>query len=103
MKSYNKDMPNEPEIIEAEVVPNESTQETTRRQTPSYVLRANQPPAWNTPGDHARPYGDHGGMLGGFLTLAVGFLVTLFILLVSVCIILPCMLILRVLGVRKSN
>ena len=89
-------MPNEPEIIEAEVVPNESTQET-------YVLRANQPPAWNTPGDHARPYGDHGGMLGGFLTLAVGFLVTLFILLVSVCIILPCMLILRVLGVRKSN
>lgn len=68
-----------------------------------HVIQANQPPAWNDPNDHARPQGDLGGMIGGFLTLAAGFLVTVCILIVSVCIIIPLSLILRVLGVRKHN
>lgn len=67
------------------------------------IIQANQPPEWNDPNDHARPQGDLSGIVGGFLTLSVGFLVTLFILIVSVCIILPFSLILRVLGVRKHN
>ncbi len=102
-------MPQEPEIIEAEIVENVSTQDAKHhtlnggepvRPTP---IRANEPPAWHTPGDHARPKGDLGGMLGGFLTLAAGFLVTAFILLVSVCIIVPFTLIMRAVGVHKSN
>lgn len=88
-------MSQEPEIIEAEIVEDFSTehakQETLNGGEPvrPKIIRANEPPAWHTPGDHARPQGDLGGMLGGFLTLAVGFLVTIFILLISVCIIIP--------------
>ncbi len=98
-----------PEIIEAEIVEDFSTEhakhDTLNGGEPvrPTVIRANQRPAWSTPGDHARPYGDRGGMLGGFLTLAIGFLVTLFILLVSVCIIIPFTLIMRALGVHKRN
>lgn len=68
-----------------------------------HIIQANEPPKWNDPNDHARPQGDLGGMIGGFLTLAIGFLVTIFVLLVSVCILVPFSLILRVLGVRKHN
>lgn len=88
-------MTQEPEIIEAEIVEDFSTehakQDTLNGGKPvrPTLIRANERPAWSTPGDHARPKGDLGGMLGGFLTLAVGFLVTVFILLVSVCIIIP--------------
>ena len=102
-------MPQEPEIIEAEIVEDFSTtnakQETLNGSEPvrPQIIRANEPPAWHTPGDHARPKGDLGGMLGGFLTLAVGFLVTVFILIISVCIIIPFTLIMRALGVRKRN
>ncbi len=102
-------MPHEPEIIEAEIVEDFSTdnakQETLNDGEPvrPKIIRANLPPAWHTPGDHARSQGDLGGMLGGFLTLAVGFLVTVFILILSVCIILPFTLIMRTLGVRKRN
>lgn len=100
-------MSQEPEIIEAEIVEDVSTHHAKRdtlnggepvRATP---IRANEPPVWYTPGDHARPQGDLGGMLGGFLTLAVGFLVTVFILIVSVCLIIPFTLIMRALGWKK--
>lgn len=100
---------NEPEIIEAEIVEDYSTAHAKRdtlnggEPVRPTIIRANQRPAWSTPGDHARPQGDRGGMLGGFLTLAIGFLVTLFILLVSVCIIIPFTLIMRALGVHKRN
>ncbi len=102
-------MSDKPEIIEAEIVQDFSTQNAKRttlndgeplRPT---VIRANEPPPWHTPGDHARPKGDLGGMLGGFLTLAIGFLVTVFILIVSVCIVIPFTLILRALGMQKRN
>ena len=100
---------NKQEVIEAEVVEDFSTQGAKRatlgeseplRPT---VIRANQPPSWHTPGDHARPQGDLGGMLGGFLTLAVGILVTLCVMLVGICIILPFTLLLRTLGVHKHT
>lgn len=102
-------MSQEPEIIEAEIVEDFSTehakQETLNGGEPvrPKIIRANLPPAWHTPGDHARPQGDLGGMLGGFLTLAIGFLVTIFILIISVCIIIPFTLIMRAFGVRKRN
>lgn len=99
----------EPEIIEAEIVETFDTanakKETLNGGEPvrPVVLRANEPPEWDTPGDHARVYGDRGGLLGGFLVLATGFFVTLFVLLVSVCIIIPFTLLMRVLGVRKNK
>lgn len=100
-------MSNKREIIEAEIVEDFSTENAKRTTLSgnevSPRLRANEPPPWHTPGDHARPKGDLGGMLGGFLTLAVGFLVTVFILIVSVCIVIPFTLILRALGLRKRN
>lgn len=102
-------MPNqEPEIIEAEIVQEVDTSHAkhtilTGEVTPVQKLRANQPPAWHTPGDHARPKGDLGGIVGGFLTLAVGFLVTVLVLLVSVCIIIPFTVLMRLLNGRKSN
>jgi len=43
--------------------------------------------------DHARPKGDNGGLLGGFLVLFVGFCMTIAVVLFSVCIVLPVMLI----------
>lgn len=102
-------MSDEPEIIEAEIVDDLSTQNAKRdtlnggEPVRPTVIRANEPPSWHTPGDHARPKGDLGGMLGGFLTLAVGFLVTVFVLIVSMCIIIPFTFIVRMLGVRKRN
>ena len=102
-------MPNpEPEIIEAEIVQDMDTSHAkhtmlTGEVTPTQKLRANEPPSWHTPGDHARPKGDLGGMIGGFLTLAVGFLVTLLVLLVSVCIIIPFTILMHLLGVRKNK
>ena len=102
-------MPNpEPEIIEAEIVQDVDTSHAkrtilTEAITPTPKLRANEPPPWHTPGDHARPYGDRGGLLSGFLTLLVGFLVTVFILLVSVCIVIPFTILMHLLGVRKSK
>lgn len=97
-----------PEVIEAEIVQDVDTSHAKRtiltgEVTPTQKLRANQTPPWHTPGDHARPQGDLGGMVGGFVTLAVGFLVTLLVLLVSVCIIIPFTILMRLLGVRKSN
>lgn len=98
--------PNEPEIIEAEIVENDSAR-TTVHGTVSPVaadrVRANEPPPWHTPGDHARPYGDRGGMLGGFLVLALGFVVTVFVLLFSVCIVIPFSILMRLFGVHKSK
>ena len=100
----------EPEIIEAEIVEDDfSTQNAKRtilngeKSASRSVIRANMRPEWATPGDHARPYGDCGGLLGGFLVLATGFLVTVFVLLVSVCILIPFTLLSRVLGVRKNK
>lgn len=102
-------MPNEPEIIEAEIVEDFSTEHAKQEilnddacARPT-MIRANIPPSWHTPGDHARSQGDLGGMLGGFLTLAIGFLVTVVVLIISVCIVVPFMLIMRTLGVRKHN
>ncbi len=104
------DMPNqEPEIIEAEIVEDFSTEhakkETLNGGEPlrPTVIRANARPRWHTPGDHARPQGDRGGLLGGFLVLAVGFLVTAAVVLVSVCVIVPFTLFLRALGVQKRR
>ncbi len=100
----------EPEIIEAEIV--KDTDTTHAKQTilnaqvspiPAERIRANEPPPWNTPHDHARPYKDTGGMFGGFLVLALGFLVTVFVLFVSICIILPFTLLMRILGIYKRN
>lgn len=100
-------MSNKREIIEAEIVQDVDTAHakhaTLNGSEVTPRLRANEPPPWHTPGDHARPKGDLGGMLGGFLTLAVGFLVTVFVLIVSVCIVIPFTLILRALGVRKRH
>lgn len=99
----------DPQIIEAEIVEDVDTTHAKRATLTGEVspvtqrVRANERPAWHTPGDHARPYGDHSGLLGGFLTLAVGFLVTLFILIVSVCIIIPFTLLMRLIGVHKRN
>ena len=103
-------MPNqEPEIIEAEIVEEFDTTHAKKETlnatepAPAAMLRANLPPHWHTPGDHARPQGDRGGMLGGFLVLAIGFLVTVFVLLFSVCIVIPFTILMRLLGVRKSK
>lgn len=101
---------NEPEIIEAEIVEDFSPTNAKRTTLTGEVspvsteqVRANEPPPWNTPGDHARPYGDRGGLLGGFLVLTLGFVVTLFVLLFSVCIIIPFTLLMRLLGVHKHR
>ena len=108
----------EPEIIEAEIVEDIDTahakRETLNGGEPvrptvrqanvrPATIRANVRPQWDTPGDHARPQGDRGGMLGGFLVLALGFVVTVVVLLVSLCIVIPFTILLRVLGVRKSK
>lgn len=106
---YNKGMAqNEPEIIEAEVVETFDTQHA--KHTTLYgeisqpqTSRASARPAWHTPGDHARPYGDRGGLLGGFLVLALGFVVTIAVLLFSVCILIPFTLLMRLLGVHKHR
>ena len=100
----------EPEIIEAEIVEDNYSTQNAKKETlnggepvrPS-VLHANRPPNWHTPGDHARPYGDRGGLIGGFWVLAVGFLVTVFVFLVSICIVIPFTLLMRVLGLRKHK
>lgn len=62
------------------------------------IIQANEPPAWNDPHDHARPQGDTGGILGGFLTVAAGLIVTACILLFSLFILLPLALIGRIFG-----
>ena len=109
MLQYTRMKNQEPEIIEAEIVEDFDTvhakRETLNNCEPirPAVLQANVRPEWDTPGDHARPQGDRGGMLGGFLVLAVGFLVTLFVLLVSVCIVIPFTILMRVLGVRRHS
>ena len=101
---------NEHEIIEAEIVEDVNTTNAKRTTLTGEVspirteqMHANEPPPWHTPGDHARPYGDRGGMLGGFLVLALGFIVTVFVLLVSVCIIIPFTLLMRLFGVHKRR
>lgn len=99
-------MPNtDPEIIEAEIVEDASPRPPVNDKDPlrPTVITANARPAWHTPGDHARPYGDRGGMLGGFLVLAMGLLVTVFVLIVSVCIIIPFTLLMRLFGVHKNK
>ena len=99
-----------PEIIEAEIVEDIDTSHAKRSILHGEVppvktehLHANERPSWHTPGDHARPQGDRGGLLGGFLVLALGFVVTVIVLLVSVCIIIPFTLLMRLLGVHKRN
>ncbi len=97
-------MPHEtPQIIEAEIVQDVSTTNAKRATLSGEVspVRANEPPSWHTPGDHARPQGDRGGLLGGFLVLALGLVVTVFVLLVSVCIVIPFSILMRLLGVHK--
>ncbi len=102
-------MPQEPEIIEAEIVEDISTQHAKAHTLNGgeplrpTVIRANARPAWATPGDHARPQGDRGGMLGGFLVLAIGFFVTAFVLIVSVCIVVPFRLLMHLFGMHKRN
>ncbi len=95
----------EPEIIEAEIVEDVSTRPPLNNKDPlrPTIITANARPAWHTPGDHARPYGDRGGMLGGFLVLALGFIVTVLVLFISVCIIIPFTLLTRLLGLHKNK
>ena len=95
----------EPEIIEAEIVEDATTRPPINDKEPlrPTVISANARPTWHTPGDHARPYGDLGGMLGGFLVLAMGFLVTIFVLIVSVCIVIPFTLLTRLFGLHKNK
>ena len=100
----------EPEIIEAEIVQDADTAHAKRTTLTGEVspisadrVRANERPAWHTPGDHARPYGDRGGLLGGFLVLAMGFIVTAVVLFVSICIVIPFTLLMRLFGVHKRN
>ena len=64
------------------------------------IIQANEPPAWNDPHDHARPYGDTGGLVGGFFTIALGILVTCLVLVFSVCVLLPLALIGRIFGLN---
>ena len=96
---------NEPEIIEAEVVQRDSHPDAVQDTLPQAEVTwtANAHPSWHTPGDHARPQGDRGGMLGGFLVLAVGFVVTVLVLLFSVCIVIPFSILMRLLGVHKRR
>ena len=94
---------NEPEIIEAEIVEEPATHSAKRAILGKPVLRANEPPPWHTPGDHARPYGDRGGLLGGFLVLAVGFVVTVAVLLFSVCVVIPLSLLARLLRAHQNH
>lgn len=94
---------NEPEIIEAEVVETADTQHAKHTILYGEVSHANARPAWHTPGDHARPYGDRGGLLGGFLVLVLGFVVTVAVLLFSVCILIPFTLLMRLLGVHRNK
>ncbi len=100
----------EPEIIEAEIVKDADTAHAKHATLtgevsplPADYVRANERPAWHTPGDHARPYGDRGGLLGGFLVLTLGFIVTAAVLLVSVCIVIPFTILMRLFGVHKHN
>ena len=102
-------MPQEPEIIEAEIVEDIDTRHAKRATLNGgeplrpKIIRANEPPPWNTPEEHARPQGDRGGLLGGFLVLALGFLVTAFVLFFSVWIVLPFSILMRALGVQKRR
>ncbi len=52
------------------------------------------------PKDHARPYGDNGGLLSGVLVLTVGFLATIAVILFSIFVIVPLMLLGRLLGIN---
>ena len=92
---------NEPEIIEAEIVENFPQQQPLPQE--KVTLQANAHPSWHTPGDHARPYADHGGMLSGFLVLALGFVVTVFVLIFSVCVVIPVTILMRLLGLHKNK
>ena len=94
----------EPEIIEAEIVENATNApHYTVTQQGLNTPAANKPPTWHTPHDHARPQGDSGGLLGGFLVLAVGFIVTVAVGLFCICILIPVTLLMRLLGVHKRN
>lgn len=53
-----------------------------------------------SPRDHARPYGDNGGLLSGVLVLTVGFLATIAVILFSIFVIVPLMLLGRLLGIN---
>lgn len=53
-----------------------------------------------SPKDHARPYGDNGGLLSGVLVLTVGFLATIAVILFSIFVIVPLMLLGRLLGIN---
>ena len=71
----------EPHVIEPEII-----DETGQIISPA------------APKDHARPQGDNGGLLGGLLVLAVGFLATVAVILFSIFILCPLMLLGRLLG-----
>lgn len=53
-----------------------------------------------TSNDHARPKGDNGGILGGLLTLACGFFMTILFFVFSLIVIVPAMLIGRIFGIQ---
>ncbi len=100
----------EAEIMEAEIVEDNLSTKHAKQETLNgaepvrpAIIRANEPPPWHTPGDHARPYGDRSGLWGGFLVLAVGFVSTILVLLVSVCIIIPFTILMRIVGVQKNK
>ena len=50
--------------------------------------------------DSARPQGDTGGIIGGVLVLAFGFIMTLLVAVFSICVVLPLMLLGRLLGMQ---
>ncbi|MBR4682917.1 MAG: hypothetical protein IKP06_06430 [Elusimicrobiaceae bacterium] len=64
---------------------------------PEIIDENGLPVTAQAPRDHARPEGDNGGLLGGMLVLAVGFLATAAVILFSVFILCPLMLLGRLL------
>lgn len=76
---------NEPEIIEAEVLDEQGR--------PIMPGQAAVPPR-----DHARPQGDLSGVLGGFMVLAAGILMTVLVAFFTVFIVCPLLLLGRILG-----
>lgn len=73
----------EEEIIEAEVL-DENGRPISQIGVPSgYDPKST---------DHARPKGDTGGLLSGFLVLFTGFMMTLLVALVSLVFVLPVMI-----------
>ena len=80
----NKDLVRTEEIIEPEILDENGN-----------PIGGEHPPK-----DSARRKGDNGGIFGGVLVLALGFIMTLLVAVFSLLVVVPLMLIGRVLGVQ---